>query len=83
METNYLRLLLSHPMPLCSFFRQGKLQLWLELYDGNLNLPPAIDITPQPPELFELRLVIFSVSDVVLDERNIFGNAMSDIYVKG
>ncbi|XP_061388297.1 otoferlin [Musca vetustissima] len=67
----------------CPGIEQGKIQLWLELFDGNLNLPPVIDITPQPPELFELRLVIFSVSDVVLDERNIFGNAMSDIYVKG
>ncbi|XP_059219531.1 otoferlin isoform X6 [Stomoxys calcitrans] len=64
--------------------QKGKIQLWLELYEGNnINLPPVIDITPQPPELYELRLVIFGVSDVLLDERNIFGTAMSDIYVKG
>lgn len=57
--------------------------MWLELYDGNMNLPPAIDITPQPPHNYELRVVIIGVSDVILEEKNIFGSAMSDIYVKG
>lgn len=57
--------------------------MWLELYDGNLNIPPPIDIKPQSPQLYELRVIIYNVADVVLDEKNIFGTAMSDIYVKG
>ncbi|XP_075159891.1 ferlin family C2 domain-containing myoferlin misfire [Haematobia irritans] len=69
--------------PECPGIEQGKIQLWVELFDGTISLPPVIDITPQPPELYELRVVIFGVSDVLLDERNIFGTAMSDIYVKG
>lgn len=63
--------------------KKGKLQLWIELYDGNLNIPSPIDITPQPPQLYELRVIIYDVSEVVLEEKNIFGTAMSDIYVKG
>lgn len=62
---------------------KGKLQLWIELYDSNLNIPPAIDIMPDPPVLYELRVIIHQCCDVILDERNIFGTAMSDIYVKG
>ncbi|GBP04651.1 Myoferlin, partial [Eumeta japonica] len=61
----------------------GKIQLWIELYDGNLNIPPPIDITPQQPELYELRVIVLNVAEVILDEKNVFGTAMSDIYVKG
>ncbi|KAM7358215.1 ferlin family C2 domain-containing myoferlin misfire [Cochliomyia hominivorax] len=67
----------------CPGIEQGKIQLWLELYDGNLNISPPIDITPQPPKLYELRVIIYGVCEVILDEKNIFGTAMSDIYVKG
>lgn len=63
--------------------KKGKIQMWIELYDGNLNIPPPIDLTPQPPQNYELRVIVYNVSEVVLDEKNIFGTAMSDIYVKG
>ena len=62
---------------------KGKIQLWIELYDANLNIPPPIDIMPLPPQLYELRVIIYNVSNVVLNEKNIFGTAMSDIYLKG
>ncbi|KNC25719.1 Gram-negative bacteria-binding protein 3, partial [Lucilia cuprina] len=67
----------------CPGIEQGKIQLWIELYDGNLNIPPPIDITPQPPQIYELRVIIYNVTEVVLQEKNIFGTAMSDIYIKG
>lgn len=62
---------------------QGKVQLWVELYEGNLNIPPPIDITPHPPQAYELRVVIYGCADIMLDERNIFGKKMSDVGVKG
>lgn len=60
---------------------QGKLQLWVELFE-KLDLPAAIDITPEPPKIFEIRLIVWKTADVILNEQNIFGNKMSDIYVK-
>lgn len=62
---------------------QGKLQMWLEIYDSNKAIPEAIDITPQPARSYELRVTIWNTKDVILNEKNIFGNSMSDIYVKG
>ncbi|XP_035791066.1 myoferlin-like [Anopheles albimanus] len=61
---------------------QGKVQLWVEVYEPNEPHPRPLDITPQPPEPYELRLIVWNTAAVVLDERNIFGTEMSDIYVK-
>lgn len=60
---------------------QGKIQLWIELHEKQ-DLPPAIDITPDLPKNFELRVIVLNTADVVLNERNMFGKNMSDIYVK-
>ncbi|XP_020717875.1 myoferlin isoform X4 [Ceratitis capitata] len=67
----------------CPGIEQGKIQLWIELYEGNLNIPPPIDITPHPPQVYELRVVVYGCTDLTLDERNIFGKKMSDVGVKG
>lgn len=32
---------------------------------------------------YELRVIIWNTSDVILEDTNIMGEAMSDIYVKG
>ncbi|XP_058065852.1 fer-1-like protein 6 [Anopheles bellator] len=61
---------------------QGKVQLWVEIYEPDLPHPRPLDITPQPPRPYELRLIVWNTADVVLNERNIFGTEMSDIYVK-
>ncbi|XP_052897850.1 fer-1-like protein 6 [Anopheles moucheti] len=61
---------------------QGKVQLWIELYAPNQPHPLPLDITPQPPKPYELRLIVWNTADVMLNERNIFGTEMSDIYVK-
>lgn len=62
---------------------QGKLMLWIELFDPRKSIPEPVDITPIPPRPYELRVIIWNVHDVILDEKNIFGKSMSDIYVKG
>ncbi|XP_058122863.1 myoferlin-like [Anopheles ziemanni] len=61
---------------------QGKVQLWVEVYEPGQLHPQPLDITPQPPQPHELRVIVWNTADVVLDERNIFGTEMSDIYVK-
>lgn len=60
---------------------QGKLQLWVELHDVD-NPPAPIDIFPEAAARFELRLIVWNTADVILNEANIFGKNMSDIYVK-
>ncbi|XP_055841993.1 otoferlin [Episyrphus balteatus] len=60
---------------------QGKLQLWLEIFDSE-NIPPPIDITPTPATIYELRIIIYNCSDVIFNEKNVFGTKMSDIYIK-
>lgn len=62
---------------------QGKLLMWVEIFDPKKTVPEAIDITPVPARTYELRVVIWNAKDVILDEKNIFGKQMSDIYVKG
>lgn len=61
---------------------QGKLMMWVEIFDPKKAVPEPIDITPLPPQQFELRLIVWNAKDITLDEKNIFGHAMSDIYVK-
>lgn len=60
---------------------QGKLQLWTEVYPAD-STPTLVDITPNPPKPYELRIIVWNTQDVILDERNIFGTKMSDIYAK-
>ncbi|XP_055604569.1 fer-1-like protein 6 [Uranotaenia lowii] len=60
---------------------QGKLQMWIEIYPSTVE-PVLIDITPLPPKAYELRLIVWNTADVILDESNIFGTKMSDIYIK-
>lgn len=62
---------------------QGKLQMWIEIFDPKKTIPEPVDITPVPPRLYELRCIIWNTKDVLLEESNVFGQKMSDIYVKG
>lgn len=62
---------------------QGKLLMWVEIFDPRKTIPEPIDITPIPPRLYELRVIVWNARDVLLDEKNIFATKMSDIYVKG
>jgi len=69
--------------PLQPELEQGKIELFVDVFrkeDG--SIPPAVDITPRKPQEYELRIVIWNTYDVVLDEKNIAGEEMSDIYVR-
>lgn len=62
---------------------QGKLQMWVEIFDTKKTIPEPIDITPMPARPYELRVTVWNAQDVILNDKNIFGKQMSDIYVKG
>lgn len=61
---------------------QGKLQMWVEVLDLSKTSTDPVDITPMAPQPYMLRVIVWNVKDVILDEKNIFGDRMSDIYVK-
>uniref|UniRef100_A0A1B0D279 C2 domain-containing protein n=1 Tax=Phlebotomus papatasi TaxID=29031 RepID=A0A1B0D279_PHLPP len=60
---------------------QGKLQLWVEIYESDC-IPPAIDISPEVPEKYELRVIVWNTVDVAMKDTTILQTKMSDIYVK-
>lgn len=62
---------------------QGKLMMWVEIFDPKKTIPEPIDVTPLPARAYELRVIIWNAKNVELEEKNIFGKQMSDIYVKG
>lgn len=56
--------------------------MWIDIFDTKRSIPGPIDITPLPAVPYELRLIIWNTMNIKLEEKNIFGKSMSDIYVK-
>ncbi|XP_064630282.1 myoferlin-like isoform X1 [Lineus longissimus] len=72
--------------PIQPGIEQGKLHMWIDLFDLNLSMgapPDPIDVSPRTPKKYVLRMVIWNTVDVILEEESITGEKMSDIYVKG
>ncbi|XP_024943161.1 otoferlin [Cephus cinctus] len=64
---------------------QGKLELWIDMFQVN-ELPPKvpIDISPQLPKDYEIRIIIWNTEDVpMVDNQFLTGEKCSDIYLKG
>ncbi|KAJ8683959.1 hypothetical protein QAD02_019751 [Eretmocerus hayati] len=64
---------------------QGKLEIWIDMFPiDELPVRPAIDISPQEPQDYELRVTIWNTEDVPLvDNQFLTGEKCSDIYAKG
>ncbi|CAH1647468.1 unnamed protein product [Spodoptera littoralis] len=60
---------------------QGKLQMWVDIFplDADMYIPPGVDITPRKLEEYELRVIIWDVQGLRLDDH---GKKVSDIYVR-
>ncbi|CAL8093929.1 unnamed protein product [Calicophoron daubneyi] len=74
---------LSHPEK--PGISQGKVQMWVDIFERELAVPPpAINIAPRQPVNYELRVIIWNTADVILNDTSIFSSEQSsDIYVKG
>ncbi len=64
---------------------QGQLRMWVDIFDRSHEpIPPPVNIVPRLPEEYELRVIVWKVMDVPLNEESLMtGEYMSDIYVKG
>ncbi|MCL4135524.1 UNVERIFIED_CONTAM: hypothetical protein GTU68_054722, partial [Idotea baltica] len=62
---------------------QGTIQLWVDLFPSDVAIPRPVDITPRRPSKYSLRICIYNVYEVPLQETNIAGDHMSDVYLKG
>ncbi|XP_028401914.1 myoferlin-like isoform X2 [Dendronephthya gigantea] len=64
-------------------FSQGKLEMFVHIFPERYGRPgPPIDISPPKPKRYELRVIVWNTNDVQLQETNIYGDEMSDIFVK-
>lgn len=55
---------------------KGFLRLWVEIHPSN-NVPSPWDLTPKPPEKFQVRLIVWKCEDVP----NMDSEGVSDLYV--
>jgi len=63
---------------------KGTLEMWIDMFSKDGNIPEMVDIKPPIVELYELRVVIWTVTEVKLVDNNFFTKEKhSDIYIKG
>eukprot|EP00760_Papus_ankaliazontas_P016406 PhM_4_TR16796/c2_g1_i5/m.97662/K18261/DYSF; dysferlin len=61
---------------------QGRVEMWIDIKPYVDRVERPIDIQLPPNERFELRVIVWNVSDCIPQETAITGEEMTDIYVK-
>jgi hypothetical protein len=71
---------------------KGKIHMWIDMFalkEATINtlnmyqIPEPIDISLRKPKKFQLRIIIFDTTEVILDDKNwLTGEKSSDIYVR-
>ncbi|RVE52196.1 hypothetical protein evm_003115 [Chilo suppressalis] len=64
-------------------YEHGKIQMWVDIFplDTELYVPPPIDITPRKAVSYELRLIIWGVQKLKLED-SIASKKYPDIFVR-
>jgi len=58
--------------------------MWVDMFPKNKNIPEMVNVKPPVVEQYELRVIIWSVTDVKLIDDTFFsGEKYTDIYIKG
>lgn len=58
--------------------------MWIDMFSKDSYIPEIVNIKPPIVEHYEVRVIIWSVTDVKLVDDNIFtGEKHCDIYIKG
>lgn len=58
--------------------------MWVDIFAKNKNIPEMVNVKPPVAEHYELRVIIWTATDVKLIDDNFFsGEKYSDIYIKG
>ena len=71
------------PLLFC-FSSQGKLRMWVDIFDKSRPIPSRVDISLREPAEYELRVIVWNTMDIDLQEvSRVTGEPMTDIYVKG
>ncbi|KAF4526570.1 hypothetical protein B566_EDAN009586 [Ephemera danica] len=62
---------------------QGRLHMWLDLFPEKGPPPnPRVNISPRTPSAYELRVIVWNAEEIPLDDTNLLGEKMSDIFFK-
>lgn len=59
--------------------------MWIDIFPkiATHQIPPKVNIAPREPIDFELRVIVWSTSGVVLKDKSVFhGKLHTDIYIK-